>query len=149
MTLSNSSKVLLVVGMIMAGLAVVIGAFGAHGLSMMITEVSKGSTDVEAINRHAKRLANWDTGSTYQMYHAFGLIVAGLICNRSNQKFCTIAGWLFLTGIVLFSGSLYAITLSGQTWPGRIAPLGGSAFIIGWILLAIAVGKGVEPESAQ
>lgn len=149
MTLSQTSKVLLIAGTLAAALGVVLGAFGAHGLTSIIGEIDKNSADIEAIDRHAKRIANWDTASIYLMYHAFGLVISGLIATVASRKICSFSGWFFGAGILLFSGSLYGIALSGQTWLGAIAPLGGSAFILGWVLLTVAIYKTRTSESME
>lgn len=140
MTLSKSGKVLLLAGAILAALGVVIGAFGAHSLPKLISNTNVAS-DSEAISLVAKRVANWETGARYQMYHAFGLMVAGLLCQIVPRKLCVIAGWAFVFGILFFSGSLYLLALSNLKWLGAIAPIGGTAFIVGWVSLAIGISK--------
>ena len=106
----------------LAGLAVALGAFGAHGLKAMVT---------------AERLAVWDTAVRYQMYHALALLaVAG-----REPAVGARGGWLFLAGIALFSGSLYALVLSGDGWLGAITPLGGLCFVAGWVMLAVEFGR--------
>lgn len=125
----------------MAGLGVVFGAFAAHGLDDYFANKYAGETrDVVGIPIAAaeKYLNDFKTGAEYQMYHAFGLIVVGLLARMQCSKSLTVAGWCFLLGIVLFSGSLYVLTLSGQRWWGMIAPIGGSLMIIGWAALATA-----------
>ncbi|HQV68707.1 MAG TPA: DUF423 domain-containing protein [Thermoflexales bacterium] len=111
------------IGCALAALAVAAGAFGAHGLRGMIDESA---------------LANWETAARYQMYHAVGLMAVGYACAAFKRKLAGVAGWLFIVGIVLFSGSLYALSLSGLRILGAITPLGGVAFIAGWICLALA-----------
>jgi uncharacterized membrane protein YgdD (TMEM256/DUF423 family) len=114
-------KKFLILGSMNAFLAVVLGAFGAHVLKDRLT------TDM---------LAVFQTGVQYQMYHAFALIVVALLSKQfSNSAAIGRSGWFFLIGIVLFSGSLYALSLSGITILGAITPLGGIAFLIGWFLL--------------
>ena len=102
---------------------VALGAFGAHGL--------RGRLSPEM-------LAVFETGVRYQMYHAFALFATGLLMARMSGWLISTAGWLFLTGIVLFSGSLYALALTGVTVLGAITPLGGLAFLAGWACLAFA-----------
>jgi uncharacterized membrane protein YgdD (TMEM256/DUF423 family) len=104
-------------------ISVAAGAFGAHGL--------KGRLDPQA-------LAVFETGTRYQMYHALGLVAAGWALTRWPGPWALRAGWLFVAGTVLFSGSLYALALSGARWLGAITPLGGAGFLLGWICLAIA-----------
>ncbi|NMH73793.1 DUF423 domain-containing protein [Bacillus sp. RO2] len=109
-------------------LAVALGAFGAHGLEGKVSE---------------RMIEIWKTGVTYQMFHAGGLFVVALLMERfSNTGLLSSAGWSFLIGIVLFSGSLYILTLSGVKILGAITPLGGVAFLIGWVLIIIAAVKG-------
>lgn len=106
------------------GLGVVLGAFGAHALRDRLSQ---------------EMLAVFETGVRYQMYHALALMaVALLVVKLPGSSMPAIAGWLFVAGIVLFSGSLYALTLTGQRWMGAITPLGGVAFVAGWALLALA-----------
>lgn len=119
-----------VIGAFAAMLAVLLGAFGAHGLRNLVSPAE---------------LATYHTGVEYHFYAAFGLIVIGLLESKRNDGGVALAGsdrglawagWLMLAGIVLFSGSLYALTLTGMRTLGMITPLGGVAFIIAWALLA-------------
>jgi uncharacterized membrane protein YgdD (TMEM256/DUF423 family) len=115
----------LVVAPLLAGLSVMAGAFASHGL--------KGSLGPEAI-------AIWETAAKYQMYQAIALLFVGLFSVQGSfpQSWLNGAGIAFLVGMILFSGSLYALSLSGIKILGAITPLGGVAFIIGWFCLAIA-----------
>lgn len=110
---------------VMAGLSVAGGAFASHELKDRLSE---------------KALAIFETGSKYQMYHALALLIVGFFLSRSEvaPSLLNTACWAFIVGIVLFSGSLYALSLSGVKWLGAITPLGGVAFIVGWACLAIA-----------
>jgi uncharacterized membrane protein YgdD (TMEM256/DUF423 family) len=109
-----------VAGAINALVSVAMGAFGAHALRARLTE---------------RMLQNWETGARYQMYHAFGMfVIAQLSMTRGNAV--DPAGWSMLVGTVLFSGSLYAMALTGMTRLGAITPLGGVAMLIGWTWLA-------------
>ena len=114
-------------GAVLMFLSVAFGAFGAHALKSRLTP---------------ELLAIFEVGVRYQVYHALGMfVVAWLsqsVVGSRDQTLVTIAGWLFLVGIFLFSGSLYALTLSGVRWLGAITPLGGFCFLIGWALLAAA-----------
>lgn len=114
-------------GAVSAFLSVAAGAFGAHALRARLSP---------------ELLAAFETGARYQMYHALGLIAAALAAARWPGAFPQWAGWLFVAGTVLFSGSLYALALSGLPWLGAITPLGGVAFLVGWICLALAARKG-------
>ena len=111
------------VGALMGFLGVGLGAFGAHGLKTRV------SPDM---------LAVFETGVRYQMYHALALIVVGLLMSRMEGRAMLVAGWSFIAGILIFSGSLYALALTGVTILGAITPIGGVAFLAGWIALAIA-----------
>src|SRR5690349_2805557 len=104
-------------------LGVALGAFGAHGL--------RGKLSPEM-------LAVFETGVRYNMYHALALVGGALLSARIEGRLLTAAGWLFTAGIVLFSGSLYALALTGVTTLGAITPLGGLAFLAGWACLAFA-----------
>jgi uncharacterized membrane protein YgdD (TMEM256/DUF423 family) len=113
-------------GCVGGGLAVVLGAFGAHAL--------KGSLSAEM-------LGIFETAVRYQMYHSLALIAVTLLAERSSigGPLFQAAGWLFVAGIVVFSGSLYLLAATSQTWLGAVTPLGGLAFIAGWGLLGWAV----------
>ena len=108
-------------GSIAGFVAVAFGAFGAHALR------NKLSVDM---------LAVFETGVRYQMFHALALLVTAIAIARFDGWVARAAGWCFLTGIVLFSGSLYALALTGVRTLGAITPLGGLAFLAGWALLA-------------
>jgi len=112
-------------GAALAGLGVILGAFGAHGLRSRVG---------------ADLLAIFETGVRYQMYHALALLALGLAVARGEgSAWHQAAGWAFLVGIAIFSGSLYALTLTGQRWLGAITPIGGVAFILGWVFLVLAL----------
>jgi uncharacterized membrane protein YgdD (TMEM256/DUF423 family) len=108
-------------------LAVALGAFGAHGLRGHLTEV---------------QWATYHTAVDYQMWHALGLGLIGLLIERHpNERVLVKAGGLIFGGIVLFSGSLYLLSLTGARWLGMVTPFGGAAFIGGWLLLALGVWR--------
>ncbi len=108
-------------------LAVALGAFGAHGLQKIVAP---------------EQLAVWHTGVQYQMYHSLALLAVALLAlSYINPVIAGWAGWAFVIGILLFSGSLYAIVLLGIRNLGLITPIGGVFFLIGWILLAVAAIK--------
>lgn len=111
---------------VMGGLAVVTGAFAAHGLARTLD---------------ARMLAAFETGARYQMYHALAMGLAALAGRGQAVQLAHVAAALFLTGILLFSGSLYALALSGVTALGMITPLGGLCLIAGWVVLALAALK--------
>jgi uncharacterized membrane protein YgdD (TMEM256/DUF423 family) len=104
-------------------IAVAAGAFGAHALR------SRLDPDL---------LAVFETAARYQMYHALALLAVAWVAARCPGPLPHWAGWLFVVGTVLFSGSLYALALSGVRWLGAVTPLGGAAFLAGWICLALA-----------
>jgi uncharacterized membrane protein YgdD (TMEM256/DUF423 family) len=115
------------IGVISAGSAVALGAFGAHGLRAMVTP---------------EMLAVFETGVRYQMYHALALMAIGLSAARLQGRAVAAAAWLFVAGTVLFSGSLYVLTLTGTRWWGAVTPLGGVAFLAGWAaLLTVRVSE--------
>jgi uncharacterized membrane protein YgdD (TMEM256/DUF423 family) len=113
-------------GALSAFVAVAAGAFGAHALRELVS---------------ADRLAVWETAARYQMYHALGLLVVAYLAAQKTAGPARLTGWLFVAGTVLFSGSLYALTLTGITWLGAITPLGGLAFLAGWLILAWGVWR--------
>lgn len=116
-------KTFTLVGALMGAVGVGLGAFGAHGLRGRL------SPDM---------LAVFETGVRYHMYHALALLAVAALMPRLDGRAIVIAGWSFTVGIVLFSGSLYALAVTGVTTLGAITPLGGVAFILGWVCLAVA-----------
>ncbi|MGM0901445.1 MAG: DUF423 domain-containing protein [Bacillota bacterium] len=117
-------KLFIIIGAVNAFLAVALGAFGAHGLEGKVP---------------AKYLETWQTGVTYQMFHAVGILIIGvLLGNIPATSLLSWSGWLMLIGIILFSGSLYVLTLTQISVLGAITPLGGVSFLVAWVLLIIA-----------
>jgi len=114
-------------GAVSAFFSVAAGAFGAHALRARLSP---------------ELLAVFETGARYQMYHALGLLAVAWAAARWPGALPQWAGWLFAAGTVLFSGSLYALALSGVQWLGAITPLGGVAFLGGWICLALGAVRG-------
>lgn len=114
---------LIALGALNAAIAVAAGAFGAHGLRDRLD---------------ARALEIFETAARYQMYHALALVLCGVIATRG----ATTAGWILQAGIVVFSGSLYALSLSGIKVLGAITPLGGLAFLVGWAYLAWTAWRG-------
>lgn len=104
-----------------AALGVIAGAFGAHALKTHIAP---------------DMLMTFEVGVRYQIYHALGLIAVAWAASQWNSQLISVAGWLFVAGIVIFSGSLYILSLTGIRWMGAITPIGGLAFILGWLSLA-------------
>jgi len=116
-----------------AFLAVAFGAFGAHGLKAILS---------------VEMLAVYKTAVTYQMWHALGLGLLALLRHQHpDARLLAYAGWLMFAGIILFSGSLYALSLSGLKWLGMITPLGGVCFLIAWLLLIIFAVKANSTHS--
>ena len=124
--MNPTAKIFLSLGSISGALGVMLGAFGAHGLKDRLSE---------------KMLANWMTGVEYQFYHTFALLVVGLLALKFQSGALTASGWSFAAGILIFSGSLYIMALTGITKLGAITPIGGLFFIAGWVLLATAILK--------
>ncbi|MGH7510858.1 MAG: DUF423 domain-containing protein [Gemmatimonadales bacterium] len=110
-------------GAVFALCSVAAGAFGAHALRARLSP---------------EHLAVFETAARYQMYHALGLCAVAWAVTRWPGALPRWAGWLFVVGTVLFSGSLYLLALTGTRWPGAIAPLGGVALLAGWSCLALA-----------
>lgn len=117
-------------------LGVALGAFGAHGLDSMLKDVDGGERLRE----------NFETGARYQMYHALALVGVALAASRSHPRLANVAGYAFLVGILIFSGSLYLLALTGEKWLGMVTPFGGVAFLVGWAALAIACWRN-EPTA--
>lgn len=119
------SRIFLAIASILAGLSVAAGAFASHALKEQLTE---------------KALSIFETGAKYQMYHALALVLVALLLSRAEvtNPLMVSAGWAFLAGIAIFSGSLYALSLTGIKWLGAITPFGGAAFMMGWGCLAVA-----------
>lgn len=115
------ARFFLVAGSLLAGLAVAAGAFGAHGLEGRVSP---------------DRLETFRTAVAYQMYHALGLLAAGWGVMRGWGVPAQGAGYCFVGGILVFSGSLYLLVMTDTPWLGAVTPLGGVAFIVGWGLLA-------------
>ncbi len=117
-------KLFFALGSLFAFLAVALGAFGAHSLQGTF---ASGMADV------------YETGVRYQFYHALGLFAVAFAISRWKDAPVSLAGWLFVVGIILFSGSLYLLSTTGLRWLGAITPLGGLAFLAGWAILGWTV----------
>lgn len=131
----------LIVGSILGGLAVGCGAFAAHFLDKHFAAKYAGmerQVAGEQIPLARKFLNDFKTGAEYQMYHSLALIAVGIMAERRNSSVVNFAALAFVIGIVLFSGSLYILTLTGVTRWGMVTPLGGVAFLIGWVALAFS-----------
>jgi uncharacterized membrane protein YgdD (TMEM256/DUF423 family) len=126
---NSSSRRLIMIGCIVAGIGVAAGAFGAHMLKTIL---------------EPPMLAAYDTATRYQMYHAFGMVLVGMAIRVYDDRRLAIAGWLFAMGMLLFCGSLYGIALAGLKWLGPLTPLGGLTFILGWGIFGWRVWRGVS-----
>ena len=113
----------MLIGALAGVIGVGFGAFGAHALRARLSP---------------EMLAAFESGVRYQMYHAFAILIVALALARVDAPLIRAAGWAFTVGIVLFSGSLYAMALTGMTMLGAITPIGGVAFLAGWALLIAA-----------
>lgn len=123
----ETARLFILLGALNAFLAVLIGAFGAHALKARLA---------------ADMMTVFHTGNQYHFYHALGLLLVGLIALQlPASTLLRGSGWLMLAGIVLFSGSLYVLAISGVRWLGAITPFGGMAFLAAWLMLAYAVWK--------
>jgi uncharacterized membrane protein YgdD (TMEM256/DUF423 family) len=122
-----NQKNTLFTGIILAGLGVIIGAFGAHALKNILVQTGRQDTFELAVR--------------YQFYHSFALIISGLLMSQFPSSKIKYAVLSFLTGIVFFSGSLYILSLTGVTMLGAVTPFGGLFFILGWFFLFLGVLK--------
>lgn len=120
------SRTFFALGALLGGLAVVLGAFGAHALAGRLS---------------TERLDIYHIATRYQMYHALALMAAAWAVDRWPGHAAATAGWLFIAGIIVFCGSLYLLAFGAPRWFGAITPIGGLAFIAGWIALALAAWR--------
>jgi uncharacterized membrane protein YgdD (TMEM256/DUF423 family) len=120
-------KLFILLGSLNALIGVALGAFGAHGLKTKVAP---------------EMLAVWNTAVQYHLIHALGLLMIGILCHlMPDAPLIKTAGWSILLGIILFSGSLYALVLTGTKPLGIITPIGGVAFLIGWLMIAVAAWR--------
>ncbi|MBO0998872.1 DUF423 domain-containing protein [Bacillus sp. SD075] len=119
-------KLFIIFGALNGFIAVALGAFGAHGLEGKIPD---------------KYLETWQTAVQYQMFHAVGLLVLGLLAGKISSPLINWSGWLMLIGIILFSGSLFVLSVTQIKVLGAITPLGGVSFLVAWVLMIIAAYK--------
>lgn len=122
-----SHKFFLATAAALGALSVMIGAFGAHALRNLLESSGRQET--------------FETAVKYQFYHVFALLTVGLLMLHFQDKFLQYAGFSFLAGIVVFSGSLYMLCFTGVTKWGAVTPIGGTFMIIGWILLLVALAR--------
>jgi uncharacterized membrane protein YgdD (TMEM256/DUF423 family) len=126
-----NTRLILLTGIVLSGLSVVIGAFGAHALKETLAGTGRAETFELAVR--------------YQFYHALAMLALGMVADRYNDQRIVQAGSCFLAGVILFSGSLYVLSLTGITVLGAITPIGGLFFIAGWLLFFIRVYKKQKP----
>ena len=120
-------KIFLLSSAVLGALGVMIGAFGAHALSRLLEETG--------------RTATFETAVKYQMYHTLALLATGLLMDRYSSKWFDYAGWGFIAGIIIFSGSLYILCLTNVGKWGAVTPIGGLAFIAAWVFLFLGISK--------
>lgn len=120
-------KLFLAAGAVSGALSVMIGAFGSHGLSKYLASVN--------------RVETFETAVKYQFYHSFALLITGLLLLKIQNNLLTYAGYSFIGGIIVFSGSLYILCLTNVGKWGAVTPVGGTLFIIGWLLMLVAILK--------
>ena len=127
---------ILIAGALLAAAGVALGAFGAHGLEARLQQMGRGSN-------LDQRMAWFETGVRYHMYHALAIVAVAALAGRTTAGTASLAAWGFVVGIVLFSGSLYGLTFAGDAWRklGMVTPLGGLAFLVGWIALAVGAWR--------
>ncbi|WP_406699932.1 DUF423 domain-containing protein [Singulisphaera sp. Ch08] len=132
------------IGAISGFLSVALGAFGAH--SLRDRHKVEESDSFALRTTKLRTMENFETAARYQMYHALAIgAVALLAIHGKTGGAVTVAGWGFLIGTILFSGSLYVLVLTGQRWLGAITPLGGLGFLVGWLALAVAASNPSRP----
>ncbi len=131
-----SPKWIAILGALLAAAGVALGAFGAHGLEKQLQSLGRDAN-------LAQRMAWFDTGVRYHLYHALALVVVAALAGRSANGWHQTAAAAFLLGVALFSGSLYTMTFAGDAWRklGAVTPLGGLALLVGWICVAIAAWR--------
>jgi len=123
----QTAKVFMILGGFNAALVMLLGAFGAHALKARLS---------------VEMLAIYQTGVHYHLFHALGLIAVGLVATQiPASAYLKWSGWLMLVGIIIFSGSLYVLSVSGLRWLGMVTPFGGMSFIAAWILFVVAIVK--------
>ncbi len=127
-------RALVVAGALLGMLAVVAGTFAAHVLDK--------SLDAKTIN-------TFEVAVRYHMYHALATLGAAWVYTRWPGRMPLLAGWFFIAGAVLFSGSLYVLVATGAKWLGMVAPIGGSAFLVGWLLLGLSAFSPVTASSSN
>jgi uncharacterized membrane protein YgdD (TMEM256/DUF423 family) len=129
-SLKGTDRYLIPVAATFGFMAVALGAFGTHGLKERLTP---------------EMLAIWHTGVEYHLAHSMAALLAGILYVQSGHRLARVAGWLFIVGNVVFGGSLYVLAVTGTRWLGAITPLGGLAYLAGWLLLAVSTAVPSAP----
>ncbi len=124
--MNNTTKKFIQIGAIMMALSVALGAFGAHALKDILDE---------------KMIQVYNTAVQYQFYHSLGMFVVAFVAHLNDTKKVNLSGNIMLASTIIFSGSLYIMTITGLKYLGAITPIGGIGFIIAWILLALSIKK--------
>ncbi len=122
----TTTRTFVIAGALYGAAGVMLGAWGAHGLAAYLGREDTGS---------------WDTAVLYQLVHALALLGVGMLAHFNPSRALTISGWLIMTGVLLFSGSLYGLVLGAPSWLGPVTPFGGVALITGWLVLALAAWR--------
>lgn len=155
--IQNTGRRWVFAGAVFGFVAVLAGAFGAHGLKGSGKEASgflfeKYGTETKIVAGHTvpaayKYLGDFETGARYQMYSAMALILLGLFADRYPSKLTSVAGWCLVGGTILFSGSLYVLVIGGSRWLGipwgLVTPIGGTLQLAGWLSFAVAAFRRV------
>lgn len=129
--MTPGSRTFLSLGTLAGFLTVAFGAFGAHALAALLP---------------AAHLAWWEKAVHYQGLHALALLGCGLLGLHVESRSLLVAGWSFVAGLILFSGSLYLLALSGERWLGAVTPFGGTALLVGWAAFAVATRRAMPPH---
>lgn len=127
-------RMYLLIGALLALLGVMLGAFGAHGLKNMLSTAA---------------LETFEVGVRYQIYHSLAIMLLGGLTAQASALWCKRAAVLFMIGCVLFSGSIYLLTITGQKWLGPVTPLGGLCLMLGWASVIMGLIKGPEQQSGD
>ncbi|MEM7782037.1 MAG: DUF423 domain-containing protein [Planctomycetota bacterium] len=131
----------ILIGGILGSLGVGLGAIGAHAMEGVLADMH--GEDLDLI---ARRLANWKTAALYQMHHALAICLVGILLQFRRSWMLKIAGYLFLAGVIIFSGLLYVLVLTETRILGAFVPIGGTSLIVGWIFFALG-GCCLEPAN--
>lgn len=140
--MGTTARLWIVLGALSAALSVGMGAYHAHGLRKALERTGLEPLKVE------QKLRDFEVGVRYEMFHALGIIAVGLLLHATGKKLFSVAGVMFLLGTLLFSGGLYLPVLTSIKLHWAIVPTGGMAYILGWLLIAIAAVRNVNTKTA-